>query len=85
MTSHGENDIIRITSEDASVIDTPFAPFQRRTNAIIINTAVAIPDIAIKAIGNLKFSSRSVADVITDNMYVPMPKIASVLFFILFY
>jgi hypothetical protein len=51
----------------------------------MINIAVAIPDIAIKAIGTTEFPSKSVAEDKTDKIYVPMPKIASVLFFILFY
>ena len=74
--------INRITVEDASAIDTPFASFQRRTTAIMINTAVAIPDIAIKIIGAVEFPFKSSADDKTDKIYVPMPKIASILSFI---
>ena len=68
--------------EDASIIDKLFASFQRRIVAITINTNVAIPDIATRAIGTLGFPSKSSADDKTDNIYVPMPKNAIVLFFI---
>jgi hypothetical protein len=73
------------SAEEASVIAKFFASFHRRIVAIIINAAVAIPDIAIKAIGATEFPSKSVADDKTDKMYVTIPKIASVLFFILFH
>jgi len=57
-----------ITKDDKSNIATIFALFQRRIVAMIINTRPNIPDIMIRAGGNLKFPSRSVADAITDRM-----------------
>ena len=77
--------IKRTTLEDANMIDTFLADFHRRTVAIIVNSKSASPDIKIRATGTTGLPSRSEADVITDSRYVPMPKIASVLFFISFY
>lgn len=70
---------------DANNIDALFASFHRRIIAITINIVVAIPDTTSKAIGATELPSISVADAMTDSMQVPMPKKASVLFFILFY
>jgi len=72
-------------TEEKNIIDKFLASFQRRTVAITTNTIVATPDIPIKKTGVTEFPSRSSADDKTDNMYVTMPKIASILFFILFY
>ena len=50
-----------------------------------MNTVDTIADIAIKKNGETEFPSRFSADAITDSTYDPIPMIASVLFFILFY
>jgi hypothetical protein len=54
--------------EDVSNIDENFDIFHRRIVAIMINTAVAIPDTAIKAIGTIEFPSESEADDKTDKI-----------------
>jgi len=76
---------IKRTIAEEKNIDKFLAFFQRRTVAITKNIAVTIPDAIIKIPGTVEFPSRSSAEDKTDNMYVPIPKIASILFFILFY
>lgn len=70
--------------EDANIIERFLADFHNRTIAITVNNRSAIPDITIEGSGTRGLPSRSEMDVRTDSMYVPIPKIASVLFFILF-
>jgi len=77
--------IKRTIAEEKNIIDKFLASFQRRTVAITKNIAVTIPDAIIKIPGTVEFPSRSSAEDKTDNIYVIMPKIASILFFILFY
>lgn len=67
---------------DTNNIDEIFEIFHKRIGAIIKKTIIAIPAINIKPIGATEFPSKSVADDKTDKRYVPMPKIARVLFFI---
>jgi hypothetical protein len=78
-------EIKRIISEDINVIDTFFACFHNLIIANTENIKFAKPDMKITASGKLGLPSISVAEVMTVNMYVTMPYIANVLFFMLFY
>ena len=63
-----KDNIKRIIVEEASNIDEFLDIFHRRIVAIMINTAVAIPDTTIKAIGATEFPSKSKADDKTDKI-----------------
>ena len=69
---------------EGSIIAKIFVSFHRRIVAKTININVAIPDIVTKVIGTTEAPSKFSADDKTDKIYVPIPKIARVLLFILF-
>jgi len=70
--------ITRIITDNVYIIDTIFADLYSRIIAIMKNRNFAIPDIKITATGKTGLPSISEADVITENMYVPIPYIAIV-------
>ena len=72
----------RISTEERNVIAKILTSFHRRIVVKTINISVASPDIATKASGATRAPSKFSADDKTDNMYTPIPKIASILFFI---
>lgn len=71
-----------IIAEDANTIDRFLAPLCKRTVAKATNAIVATPDTITRAMGAAGTPSKFSADAKTAKMYVPIPRIASILLFI---
>ena len=75
--------IKKIADVNTIIIETILLFVHNRMDAKIINIEDEIPEIITNAIGIEDSPCEFVADAITDNMYVSIPKIASVLLFMI--